>query len=343
MARRPATRQIRTDEDPHRPAYARLHGIRDSDDDPALERARRHQPVAGLPRLRVARHAQDRRRARDLRRREPVRDHVGRETVPRRARRQLPRLVRARRRSGGAPHDHVRSDRGDDGGAPGGRGPGGGGHRLRAVLRELRSGHYALRRDPRVRTADLGVADRLRPSAGGVQRPDARDHREHPEQPYGPRVQPRGTREDRDALSGVRRLRDHGRGLRAHPLRRRAAHSDGDASRHAGPDDYDQRRLEDVRGHGLEDGDDRRAPGVVGRHPQGPRLPHRGSRRAPPGRRGHRPRGASAVLLRRARRRVRREAGPLLSRARGGRVRLPQAGGGVLRARGLLRPFGSAG
>ena len=105
----------------------------------------------------------------DRRRHQPVRDHLGRTRLPRGDRGEddalLPRLAgRPRDRD----HRHLRRDRGHDRGDAGDPGPRRRGHRLRALLRELRARCDPLRRRPALRhapRAGLEVRSRRAPRA----------------------------------------------------------------------------------------------------------------------------------------------------------------------------------
>ena len=163
---------------------------------------------------------------------------------------------------------------------------------VRALLRELQP-----RRDPDRRHAPLrrappaGLDVRRGRAPGRVQRAHARDRAELAEQPDRQGVRARGARGDRRALRALRRDRDHRRDLRAHHLRRRAPHADGDDPRDGGPDGHDQRALEDLRGDRLARRVGGRGAEAHARHPDRARLPH--------GRRG------DAAAARRRRRRSR--------------------------------------
>ena len=263
-----------------------------------VDRARRHQPFAGLPRLPGARGDQGGRSRGDRRGHQPVPDHLGLRAVPSGDRRDVPHALR--HVVGGprtARDGHLRLDRGDDRGdarrpRPGGRSSG-----FPALLRELRPRH-----DPRRRRSANGHAltsglDLRRERAGRrVQRSDPRHRDQHAEQPDGQGVLARGARRRRRALPAVGRGRVHRRDLRAHHVRRVPPRPARRGCRARGSDRHDQRALEDVRGHRLA-GRLGRGPGRAhGRDPLGARLPHGGRAGTPPGGRGGRPRDARVLL-----------------------------------------------
>ena len=210
--------------------------------------------------------------------------------------------------------------------------------RLRAVLRELRARRGHERGDAQVRdAAGPGLRVRRGRAAGGVRTAYEGDHRELAEQPERQGVRPRGAGPDRGALPGIRLPLLHRRDLRAHPLRRPPAPPDVDAAGDVRPHGDDQRALEDVQR-------DRVAARVRGRaappergDSQGARLPDGGGARAAAAGGSGRA-GAGGVLLPGVAVDVPGEAGPAPDRAAGGRVHLPQAGGGLLRNGGLRRP-----
>ena len=175
----------------------------------------------------------------------PARGHCGEGGAP----------LRARHRPRARGDGHVRSDRGDDGDDARLRGAGRRGHRLRAVLRELRARCGHERGDAQVRDATRARL-RVRPgrAAGGIRAADEGDHRELAQQPERQGVRPRGAGADRGALPGVRLPLLHGRNLRAHPLRRARAPADGDAPGDVRAHSDHQRALEDVQHHRLAAG-----------------------------------------------------------------------------------------
>ena len=203
-------------------AHAALHGVRHPGDDPGRPGARRDQPGAGFPGLPGAGSPEGSGRPGDLLRHQPVRDHVGREAAARSGRREVLRLVRDGREPGDRGHGHLRRHGSHGLDAAGDRGPGRRGHRLRTILRELRPGHAAVRSRARV-CAHVGQGrPRPGPPRGRLLGPDARHRAQYPEQPHRPgRVAPR-PRGYRRPLPAPRRLRGHGRDLRAHLLRGRA-------------------------------------------------------------------------------------------------------------------------
>ncbi len=105
----------------------------------------------------------------------------------------------------------------------------------------------------------------------------AGDHREHARTTRRARSS-RATElaHDRRPLPGARRAGHHRRDLRAHPLRRRRAHPDGDPARHGRAHDHHQRHEQDLQRHGLARGLGDRSARAHRRHPQGARLPDRG-------------------------------------------------------------------
>ena len=131
-----------------------LRGVGHPRDEPAVRGVRRGEPGAGLPRLRLPAGAQGGGEGGHRRRRQPVRHHLGREGLPRRHRRQGGRDVpRLDRRPGDRALRHLRLHRGDDRDPARDGRPGRRGHRLRALLRELRPRRGAVGRDAALRAA----------------------------------------------------------------------------------------------------------------------------------------------------------------------------------------------
>ena len=285
-------------EDPSIAEGVVLHRVGDPRDDAARQRARRDQPVAGLPRLPGAGRDQGGGARRDRGRHQPVPAHVGRRAVPSRDRRAVPNPLRhVVGRPGTRGHGHLRLDRGDDRGDARRARPGRRGRRVRAVLRELRA-----RRDPRGRRAAdrdalaAGLDVRRGRARGRVQRAHARHHDQHAEQPDRQGVLARGARGDRRALPALGRGRVHRRDLRAHHVRRVPPRAARLGARARGPDRHDQRTVEDLQRDRLAGRLDRGARGAQRRDPQGARLPDgRRARAAAGGGRG-RARHARVVL-----------------------------------------------
>ena len=210
-----------------------IHRIGHPRDDPTRARARRGQSRPGIPRLRVSARAEGGGLGGDPRRHQPVRDHLGRQGLPRGDRRQdgalLPGLVG---RSADLDHRRLRRDRGNDRVDARAARPGRRGDRLRAVLRELRSRRGAEWRGAALRdAARAGLVDRLRRAARRVRPADARPGAQLAAQPDRQGVHARRARGDRGAVHRARRDRLHRRHLRAHPVRGHA-HPDGHDRRH---------------------------------------------------------------------------------------------------------------
>ena len=180
--------------------------------------------------------------------------------------------------------------------------PGRRGHRLRAVLRELRPG-----RRPRP-TPGRATSRSTSRTGRSTRTSSARRSRRGPGRSSST---PRTTRRARSSrATSSRSIADlciehdlhrlHRRDLRAHHLRRRA-HPAGHPAGDGRADGHHQFAVEDVLGHRLAGRLGHRAGRPVGRRPAGPRLPDR--RRGGPAPGGGRRRARSSrLVLRRARR-----------------------------------------
>ena len=91
-----------------------LHRVRDPRDDAPRAPARRGEPVAGLPRLPGPGGGEGGGAPGDRRRRQPVRDHLGRALAARGHRGQVRAPLRRARRPRARGHRHLRLDRGHD-------------------------------------------------------------------------------------------------------------------------------------------------------------------------------------------------------------------------------------
>ncbi len=274
-----------------------LHGVRDPGDDTPGERAPGREPLPGLPRLPGTGGSEGGGAARDLGRREPVRDHLGREVAARRHRRQVRAPVRRERRPGARDHRHLWFHRGDDRGLARIPRSGRRGRGLRAVLRELRAGRDPLRRHATLRAA-ASARLVLRPgrAGGGLHAEDARDHRQHAQQPDRQGLHARAAADHRRLVLEARCGRRDRRDLRAHPLRGRRARGDGLVAGDEGPHDHDQRHEQELQRNRLAGGLDDCARGADRGDPQGPRLSHRRCPGPAAGGRGSRPGSARGVL-----------------------------------------------
>ena len=85
---RPGARPLHSGHGPDQREGRVVHRVRHPRDEPPRGRRRRGQPRPGLPRLPGPAGAQGGGRGRALRRRQPVRDHLGREAAPRGDRRE---------------------------------------------------------------------------------------------------------------------------------------------------------------------------------------------------------------------------------------------------------------
>ena len=124
---------------PHLRARPGVHRVGHPRDDPRGEPARRRQPRPGHAELPAAAGARRGGPPRPRRRLPPVRDHLGRAQPAPGHRRQVPALLRHGGRSRAPRHRLLRLDRDDAVDAAGRPEPRRRGHRLRAVLRELRA------------------------------------------------------------------------------------------------------------------------------------------------------------------------------------------------------------
>ena len=242
----------------------RTHGFRESvirEMTRLAQRARRDQPRAGLPRLPDARRAEGRGR------RAPSTTTSTSTPSPGARQRLRDALARKYARWYGMEVDPEREITVTCGATeamiadpPRGGRSGRRGHRLRAVLRELRA-----RRDPRRRArrsssrSEPGRPLDLDRLARRVLVADPRHHRQHAAQSRRARLHASRARGDRATLCVEHDvLGGHRRDLRAHPLRRRA-HPDRHAAGHARADGHDLRRVQDVQRHRLAGGLDHRA------------------------------------------------------------------------------------
>ena len=156
----------------------------------------------------------------DSARHQSVPDHLGRGEPARGDCRRFFQALR-RRREPDAGDRLLRLDRGDAVDAARGARSRRRGRHLRAVLRELRPRQHHLGRGAALRAAARTRLDVRRAGARrGVQRPDARHHHQHAEQPDGEGVHEGRAAVHREALPEVGRARDYRRDLRAHHLRR---------------------------------------------------------------------------------------------------------------------------
>ena len=284
----------------------RTHGFRESVIRGMSRLAREHRAInlaQGFPNFPGARPPQGSGGARDSRRHQPVRDHLGCAATPGGAGALLRAVVRPVRRSGAGDHRHLWRHRGHDLDAARAGRSGRRSDRLRALLRELRARYHPRRCAAGLRAARAGPAARSRSPRGSVLAAHPRDHREHAEQSFGAGVDAGGAGSDSRPLCEPRRARGDRRDLRAHPVRGRA-HSHRDVARHARAHGNDQRGIEDLQRHRLACRMDRRTRATHRRHSEGARLSHCRCTRAAAGRRRGGARGARRFVLRRPWRRV---------------------------------------
>ena len=243
-----------------------LHRVGHPRDDAACEPARRGQPVAGLPRLPGARRDQGRGAPRDRRRRQPVRDHLGRASSLREA------IAAKFERLYGVPVDPEREVTVTCGSTEA---------MIAALLAVLDPGDEVVVFEPfyenygpdailsgavprfvKLRAAATGtsIRDELRSAFGPRTRAIIVNT---PNNPTGKVFTPRGARvRSPSSASSTTPLRRHRRDLRAHPLRRRGARSDGDAARHGGAHGHHQRHEQDLQRDRLAGGLGDRAAGA---------------------------------------------------------------------------------
>ena len=265
------------------------------------ERARRHQPRAGLPGLRRSRVREGRRDRGDPRGPRAVCPHVGDSRVAPRARREVPPRPGTRLRSRHGDRRHVRSDRGHLRGDPGRLRSGRRGRPLRAVLRLLQGERPHGRRRAARRDAARARLD-VRPvrARRRVFPADPRDPAQHASQSDRQGLLGGRARDDRGSLPRARCPLHHRRGLRA-PRVRGTARFDGVASRHARADDHDLVLREDVLVDRLEDRLGLRGAGARGRRALRPPVHHVRHGDAAAARRRGGPGGRPGVLRRPAR------------------------------------------
>ena len=229
---------------------------------------------------------------------------------------------------------HLRLDRGDDRDAARHGRPGRRGHRVHAVLRELRPGRRAVRRDAAVRPAARAGLEHRRGASCGRRSPTAPGPIivNTPHNPTGKVFTARRARARQravpayDVLCLTDEIYEH-----IHYLGRGRARPAGDGARPRGPHGDDQRAVQDLRRDRLAGRLDDRPAGDHGQHPQGARLPHRrrggpaaGGRAPPPWRCPPSYYAGDGAGLPRA-------AGPAVQRAGRGGVPLPGARRRVLR------------
>ena len=163
--------------------------------DPARQRARRHQPLAGVPRLRVRPGAGRRRPPPHAGGRQPVRAHARRAGAARGARREDRRALRRALRPGHRDHGDVGRHRGALRHHLGVRAPGRRGRARRAVLRRVRPGGPPERRHAALRDAARArLPHRLGRDAPRRVAPHAPGHRQLAAQPDGRRARRGGRR-----------------------------------------------------------------------------------------------------------------------------------------------------